>query len=130
MNSTCQNGGQCIPNDDHIISDRKFTCICLRGYSGDRCEIFDNQLILSFDKGINLLQAIFIHFIEIINRKPPIRSTVLAKTNVKMMVNVFKIVQIVLKDQYVCVNHVSMVDDVNLVQVDLVYHWMQLSVII
>ena len=49
-NSTCQNGGQCIPNDDYIISNQKFTCICPKGFSGDRCEIVDNKLILSFEK--------------------------------------------------------------------------------
>jgi hypothetical protein len=39
----------------------------------------------------------------------------MVKMNVKIMVNVFKIVQIVHRDQYVCVSHVSMAGDVNLV---------------
>ena len=74
-NSTCQNGGQCIPNDDYIISNQKFTCICPKGFSGDRCEIVDNKIILSFEKDIILSQSIFIHFIEVINNNAPIRST-------------------------------------------------------
>ena len=66
-NSTCQNGGQCISNDDYLVSKQKFICICRKGFSGDRCEIADNKLILSFDKNIILSQSIFIHFIEVID---------------------------------------------------------------
>ena len=50
-----------------MISNQKFICICRKGFSGDRCEITDNKLILSFEKDIVLSQSIFIHFIEVIN---------------------------------------------------------------
>jgi len=40
---------------------------------------------------------------------------------VKMMVNVFKMMNLVQRDRYVFVNHVIMVDDVNIEQVDLDY---------
>jgi hypothetical protein len=65
ISSTCQNGGQCVPYDGYIISNQAFICNCSKGYSGNQCEIVDNQLILSFDKNIVLSQALFIHFIEI-----------------------------------------------------------------
>jgi hypothetical protein len=72
----CENGGEYIRNnDDDKISDEQFLCICPNGYSGDRCEIVDNQINLSFDKNITLLQDIFIHFIEVIENASHIRST-------------------------------------------------------
>jgi hypothetical protein len=64
-NSTCQNGGQCISNVDYMTSDENFVCICSKGFTGDRCEIADNQLILSFGKDLVLSQQMFIHFIEV-----------------------------------------------------------------
>ena len=42
--TTCQNGGQCIPVDEHMISDKKFFCICPKGFSGERCEILDTKI--------------------------------------------------------------------------------------
>ncbi|CAF2821802.1 unnamed protein product [Rotaria sp. Silwood2] len=52
-NLRCQNGGQCAPTDEHMILTRKFLCIWPKGYIGDRCEIVDNKIILSFQKIIN-----------------------------------------------------------------------------
>ncbi|CAF5076192.1 unnamed protein product, partial [Rotaria sp. Silwood1] len=52
-NLTCQNGGQCIPIDEHMSSsNKKFSCICPKGYSGDRCEIIDNKITLTFEEDI------------------------------------------------------------------------------
>jgi hypothetical protein len=34
----CKNNGQCIPNDDNMITNSKFACICPKGFTGDRCE--------------------------------------------------------------------------------------------
>ncbi|CAF2685183.1 unnamed protein product [Rotaria sp. Silwood2] len=75
-NLTCQHGGQCIPVDEYMSSsNKKFSCICPKGYSGDRCEIVDNKIILSFENDIVLSQSIFIHFIEAINGSVPMRMT-------------------------------------------------------
>ncbi|CAF3975438.1 unnamed protein product [Rotaria sp. Silwood2] len=74
-NFSCQHGGQCIPADEYMISNRKFICICPKGYTGDRCEIVDNKIILSFQHDVVLSQSIFIHFIEVINNGTPIRTT-------------------------------------------------------
>ncbi|CAF4370897.1 unnamed protein product [Rotaria sp. Silwood2] len=82
-NLACQNGGQCIPTDEYMISNKKFVCICRKGYTGDRCEIDDNKIILSFEKNIFLSQLIFIHFIEVINNNRPIRSTTFQTIPVK-----------------------------------------------
>ncbi|CAF3988067.1 unnamed protein product [Rotaria sordida] len=63
-NLTCQHGGQCIPADEYMsTSNKKFSCICPKGYSGDRCEIVDNKIILTFEDYMVLSQSIFIHFI-------------------------------------------------------------------
>ncbi|CAF4723770.1 unnamed protein product, partial [Rotaria sp. Silwood2] len=74
-NLTCQNGGQCIPTDEYTISKNKFICICPKGYIGDRCEIADTKIILSFGNDIVLSQSIFIHFIQVVNDSTPIRTT-------------------------------------------------------
>ena len=64
-NFTCVNGGRCVPNDEFRGFDQKFICICPIGFSGDRCELSPNILMLSFAKNIALSQSIFIHFIKI-----------------------------------------------------------------
>ena len=71
----CQNGGQCIPNDEDIEFDQQFTCICPNGYIGNRCEIAANKLILSFGNGLTVPQSIFIHFIQIIANDRPVQTT-------------------------------------------------------
>ncbi|CAF4277584.1 unnamed protein product, partial [Rotaria sordida] len=77
-NLICQNGGQCIPVDEYMSSsNKKFSCICPKGYSGDRCEIVDNKIILTFEDDIALSQSIFIHFIKVIDSIDPIRTTTL-----------------------------------------------------
>ena len=64
---------QCIPNDDYIRLDPKFTCICREGFSRDRCEIIDNRIILS--------NEIFIHFIRVMKNSTHIRSTTFQRIN-------------------------------------------------
>ncbi|CAF0917709.1 unnamed protein product, partial [Rotaria sordida] len=60
QNATCQNNGKCIPIDENIISDKPFICICPKGFSGERCEIVDSKIILSFHKDIILPQTMFV----------------------------------------------------------------------
>jgi hypothetical protein len=74
-NSICENGGQCIGNDEYLVSKQNLTCLCRKGFRGDRCEIVDTKLILSFDKNILLTQSIFIHFIQVMTKSEQIRST-------------------------------------------------------
>jgi hypothetical protein len=38
LENQCKNNGQCIPNDDYMITNPKFACICPKGFTGDRCE--------------------------------------------------------------------------------------------
>ncbi|CAF4330935.1 unnamed protein product, partial [Adineta steineri] len=83
-NSTiCQNNGRCVPTDEYISFKQTFSCICPKGFSGDRCEIEDNQLILSFTKDILLSQSIFIHFIQIIKNAPLIQATTFTTIPIK-----------------------------------------------
>ncbi|CAF3904852.1 unnamed protein product, partial [Rotaria sp. Silwood1] len=51
-------------------------CICPTGFSGDRCELVDNTIILSFDKDIILPQQIFIYFIRMIENGPHENGTI------------------------------------------------------
>ncbi|CAF1326178.1 unnamed protein product [Adineta ricciae] len=73
--SMCQHQGQCVPTDDYMMLDRKFRCICKQGFSGERCETEDSQLVLSFAENIMLTKSILIHFIEIIKNNTPVRAT-------------------------------------------------------
>ncbi|CAF1553928.1 unnamed protein product, partial [Adineta steineri] len=75
QNLTCQNGVLCIPTDEYMLSKKRFICICRKGYFGERYELEDNKIILSFEKSIIVPQSIFIHFIEVMNRDRPVRST-------------------------------------------------------
>ncbi|CAF1464938.1 unnamed protein product, partial [Adineta steineri] len=80
QNNTCNNGGVCMPIDEHMqIDDKKFFCICAKGFTGKRCEIPDNKMILSFHKHIQLSQTFIIHFIELINNSSPKNSSTLSR---------------------------------------------------
>ena len=63
-NDTCYNGGHCIPVDGDFTSEKKFFCICGKGFTGDRCEIPDTKILLSFHKDIVLPQSITVYFIR------------------------------------------------------------------
>jgi len=83
-NSTCQNGGQCVPINDYVESKQKLICICQQGFRGERCEIIDDRITLSFDKNIITSQSLSIHFIEVINiETEPFRSTTFRTLPVK-----------------------------------------------
>jgi hypothetical protein len=72
QSNTCQNGGQCIPVDDNMISDRKyFMCICQRDFTGDRCEQRDTKIIVSLHQIISLPQSVLFHFIRMIENAVP-----------------------------------------------------------
>ena len=70
-NDTCYNGGHCIPVDDHLTSKKKYFCICGKGFTGDRCEIPDAKILLSFHEDIVLPQWITVYFIQTIPDKAP-----------------------------------------------------------
>jgi len=64
-NSTCLNGGQCISDENYLMSNQKFRCLCKNGYSGDRCENKDVQVNLTFQHLIIRKQKhVFIHFLH------------------------------------------------------------------
>ncbi|CAF2836494.1 unnamed protein product [Rotaria sp. Silwood2] len=71
QNHICYNDGQCVLTDKNIIPNKQFICICRKGFSGKRCEIIDNKIIVSFHKSIILPQSMLIHFIELIDNAPP-----------------------------------------------------------
>ena len=59
-NETCQNGGQCLANND-ISIQRPFLCICPKGFHGDLCQQSDYRLSFSFGKEINIPSSIYIY---------------------------------------------------------------------
>ena len=79
-NSTCLNGGECIVTEDYARTNQTFTCLCRQGYSGDRCEISDTKLILSFVKEITLSPSIFIHYVYQISRESALKRLTTFKT--------------------------------------------------
>ncbi|CAF4614890.1 unnamed protein product, partial [Rotaria socialis] len=64
-NPTCKNGGQCIPQEEYVHSDKKYTCICRNGFTGERCENHDVKITISFHKDIKLPLTILVHFIQV-----------------------------------------------------------------
>jgi hypothetical protein len=70
-NATCHNGGQCIPVDQYATSNKKFECICPKGFYGDTCQIPRNEIILSFEKDIISPASMFVHFIEVVYNSSP-----------------------------------------------------------
>nr|ACC43983.1 low density lipoprotein receptor [Philodina roseola] len=68
--TACLNGGRCIPNHDDYLAGKQgkqisFTCICSKGFTGDRCEMKQTQLIFSFDtSSVNVPESMLIHFIR------------------------------------------------------------------
>ncbi|CAF2823515.1 unnamed protein product [Rotaria sp. Silwood2] len=79
QNTICYNGGQCIPTDEHIVSNKKFKCICKKGFTGDRCEIADNKIILSFYQDIILPDSLLVHFIQVIDGASPTNGSTFKK---------------------------------------------------
>ena len=77
-NATCYNGGECIPVDELLVYDKKFFCICPKHFTGERCEIPATKITLSFHQDIVLPQSMMVHFIEVVNKAPPINGSTFA----------------------------------------------------
>jgi hypothetical protein len=76
----CHNGGQCIPIDQYVVSNKKFECICPKGFVGDTCEVPENKIILSFEKRVTLPESMFVHFIEVKDDAPPENGVTFKRT--------------------------------------------------
>ena len=74
-NSFCNQHGSCLPNDDNMIYNHAYTCICSNGYTGKFCEISDQNLTFIFNKDIILSSNVFIHLIQVREDDVPLRST-------------------------------------------------------
>ena len=74
-NETCRNGGQCIATDEFIVSERKFTCLCPKGFSGIRCEMADTRIIITLHNDLLVPQVMFFHFIQAVQDAPLKRVT-------------------------------------------------------
>ena len=70
-NAPCFNDGESISIDEHVASEKHFVCICRRGFSGERCELVDKKIIVSFQEDITLPQSILIHFFRLNGNQPP-----------------------------------------------------------
>ncbi|CAF3810711.1 unnamed protein product [Rotaria sp. Silwood1] len=58
-------------NSNVDITSSSTSTIMKKRYAGDRCEIVDNKIILSFSNDKILSSSIFIHFIEVIDNDFP-----------------------------------------------------------
>ena len=48
-----------------------FICLCRKGSSGDRCEIMDHTIVLTFAAEIELPEIALMHFIRVFDQKLP-----------------------------------------------------------
>ena len=60
----CLNGGKCLSSDEDVLVQQSWTCICPKGFTGNRCERKQRELIVTFDEKIELLPSMLIHFIQ------------------------------------------------------------------
>lgn len=63
----CENDGQCIASDETNMTGKKFFCLCRYGFSGERCEIVDTNITVTFDESVPISSVVLFHFIEAIN---------------------------------------------------------------
>ena len=64
--SACSNNGQCISDENYLMSNQKFACLCQSEYSGDRCDIKNVKLNISFEPDvIKLRNHVLIYFIDV-----------------------------------------------------------------
>jgi hypothetical protein len=75
LNSTCLYGGQRIPIDKYVISNKKFACMCPKDFYDKICEIPRTRMILELEEDIVLPESISIHFIEVKHNAPPENGT-------------------------------------------------------
>ena len=75
----CAHGGQCVPIDEYLLGGdgrrRDVTCICRRGYAGDRCERKEVEMIISFHSHLVLPQSLLVHFIRFHSNHPHENAT-------------------------------------------------------
>ncbi|UJR29616.1 hypothetical protein I4U23_017164 [Adineta vaga] len=82
LRCSCQHGGTCIPNDEHIRKGES-VCLCPKGYSGAKCEKLDTRITLSFASEIPIPSSILVHFIEVFGKhQSPLRSTSFKKIEI------------------------------------------------
>ena len=81
----CAHGGQCVPIDEYLLGgggggggggrSRDVTCICRRGYTGDRCERKEVEMLISFHSHLILPQSLLAHFIRYHSHHPHQNAT-------------------------------------------------------
>ena len=81
MSQPCLNDGECVSIDfeRRRLARLEYTCLCKDGYSGDRCEIVDTRIDISFQPNIRIPTSILVHIISIYNNRDPARITALRK---------------------------------------------------
>lgn len=74
----CRNDGLCIPNNEKLF-ENEFTCICRDGFSGNRCEIIDSRIDISFKGDMTIPQLLLAHFITVQQESEPTNIIVVRK---------------------------------------------------
>ena len=86
-NLSCQNGGECVPKHNYMISyyedlirSDPYICVCREGFTGDYCDILSKKMNLSIDKDIVVSQSIFFHFVDVSPGDKALRRTTTFRT--------------------------------------------------
>ena len=90
--SVCLNGGLCVPSEIWAVnSATTFTCACLEGYSGDRCQYNDSRIEITFNKEFQPLPtSVFAHFITVSGSEHPKQTPMLFKIPFAQTVVIFR----------------------------------------
>jgi hypothetical protein len=73
----CENGGQCIPHYEMFHrSQRSYSCVCRKGFSGYFCDRSDINITLSFGKEVIISPTIHIHLFWNIHNQFSHRTTI------------------------------------------------------
>ena len=62
--SKCLHGGECLSKDEDVATKQDWTCLCPKGFVGDRCERKERELLFTFDQNIDLPSSMLVHFVR------------------------------------------------------------------
>ena len=76
-NDTCQNGGQCI-SDDQRISRNQLICLCPQGFFGIHCQWPSSKIEITF-KQLEIPRSLRIHFLAVEKHGDPLHTIISTK---------------------------------------------------
>ena len=104
-NDSCEHQGIGIPTDDRIDL-HSLTCLCKEGYTGPRCQFFQNRINLNFDEQLIVSSSlVFIHLVTAFDSVEHERTTTLKRMPIDenritfYISNLFNMIFVQLTDQ-------------------------------